>query len=55
MSFIKDDFILTNETAKKLYHKYAADMQLFANAWTTFGDYWTRTHMPVQVVKQFGL
>ena len=28
MSFIKDDFLLTNETAKKLYHKYAADMPI---------------------------
>lgn len=28
MSFIKDDFILTNETAKKLYHSFAKDMPI---------------------------
>ena len=26
MSFITDDFILQNETAKKLYHTYAKNM-----------------------------
>lgn len=36
-------------------NKYAQDMMLFNNAWTTFGDYWTRTHMPVQKVCQFRL
>ena len=36
-------------------NKYAQDMMLFNNAWTTFGDYWTRTHMPVQKVRQFRL
>lgn len=35
--------------------KYAQDMLLFNNAWTTLGDYWTRTHMPVQQVCQFRL
>ena len=35
--------------------KYSQDMLLFNNAWTTFGDYWTRTHMPVQRVCQFRL
>lgn len=35
--------------------KYAQDMQLYNNAWMTFGDYWTREHMPVQRVKQFSL
>lgn len=35
--------------------KYAQDMQLFNSAWTTFGDYWTRTHMPRQRVAQFQL
>ena len=28
MSFINDDFILTNETAKKLYHDYAENMPI---------------------------
>ena len=28
MSFIHDDFILTNETAKKLYHDYAEKMPI---------------------------
>ena len=28
MSFINDDFILKNETAKKLYHKYAKDLPI---------------------------
>lgn len=28
MSFIKDNFILTNETAKKLYHSFAKDMPI---------------------------
>ena len=28
MSFINDDFILTNETAKKLYHDYAEKMPI---------------------------
>ena len=28
MSFINDDFILKNETAKKLYHEYAKDMPI---------------------------
>lgn len=28
MSFIKEDFLLTNETAKKLYHKYAENMPI---------------------------
>ncbi len=28
MSFIKEDFLLTNETAKKLYHTYAAKMPI---------------------------
>ena len=28
MSFINDDFILKNETAKKLYHKFAEDMPI---------------------------
>ena len=28
MSFIKDDFILTNETAKRLYHDYAEKMPI---------------------------
>lgn len=36
-------------------NKYAQDMQLFNNAWITFGDYWTRNHMPRQRVKQFAL
>lgn len=35
--------------------KYAQDKVLFNNAWVTFGDYWTRTHMPIQRVKQFRL
>lgn len=35
--------------------KYAQDMLLFNNAWTTFGDYWTRTHMPVQRICQYRL
>lgn len=35
--------------------KYSQDMLLFNNAWTTFGDYWTRTHMPVQQVCQYRL
>lgn len=35
--------------------KYAQDMMLFNNAWTTFGDYWTRTHMPKQRVCQLRL
>ena len=35
--------------------KYEQDMVLFNNAWTTFGDYWTRTHMPRQTVCQFQL
>lgn len=35
--------------------KYAQDMMLFNNAWTTFGDYWTRTHMPRQRVCQLRL
>lgn len=35
--------------------KYAQDMQLFNNAWTTLGDYWTRTHMPKQRVTEFRL
>ena len=28
MSFIKDDFLLNNETAKKLYHNYAKKMPI---------------------------
>ena len=28
MSFINDDFILTNETAKRLYHDYAEKMPI---------------------------
>ena len=28
MSFIHDDFILTNETAKRLYHDYAEKMPI---------------------------
>lgn len=35
--------------------KYAQDMQLYNNAWATFGDYWTREHMPKPRVKQFRL
>ena len=29
MSYIKDDFLLRNETAKKLYNDYAKDMPIF--------------------------
>lgn len=29
MSFIHEDFMLTNETAKKLYHEYAKEMPIF--------------------------
>ena len=36
-------------------NKYAQDMQLFNSSWTTFGDYWTRTHMPIQKTCQFQL
>ena len=28
MSFINDDFILTNKTAKRLYHDYAEKMPI---------------------------
>ncbi len=35
--------------------KYAQDKVLFNNAWVTFGDYWTRTHMPRQRVTEFRL
>ena len=28
MSFINDDFMLKNETAKKLYHEYAESMPI---------------------------
>ena len=29
MSYIKDNFLLTNKTAERLYFKYAKDMPLF--------------------------
>lgn len=29
MSFITEDFMLTNETAKRLYHDYAKDLPIF--------------------------
>lgn len=35
--------------------KYAQDTVLFGNAWTTLGDYWTRTHMPLMRVRQYRL
>lgn len=35
--------------------KYSQDSILFANAWTTFGDYWTRTHMPITRVREYRL
>lgn len=35
--------------------KYANDKILFNNAYNTYSDYYTRTHMPVQRVRQFRL
>ena len=35
--------------------KYGQDMVLFNNAWTTFGDFWRRGHMPIQRVCQYRL
>ena len=29
MSYIKDNFLLTNKTAEKLYEKYAKNMPIF--------------------------
>lgn len=36
-------------------NKYAQDKELFNSAYMTFGDYYTRTHMPVQHVREFQL
>lgn len=33
--------------------KYQNDSALYNNAWTIYSDYYTRTHMPLQVVPQF--
>lgn len=35
--------------------KYANDKTLFNAAYMTYSDYYTRTHMPIQRVKQFRL
>jgi len=35
--------------------KYANDRTLFNNAWKELDDYWTRTHMPKQRVREFRL
>lgn len=35
--------------------KYANDKILFNNAYNTYSDYYTRTHMPLQRVRQFRL
>ena len=29
MSFITDDFVLTNDAARKLFHEHAADMPIY--------------------------
>ena len=33
--------------------KYTQNMVRFNNAWQTYADYFNRTHMPVQIVRQF--
>lgn len=33
--------------------KYNNDRALFENAWTEFGDYWRREHMPVSTAQRF--
>lgn len=40
------------DTANRETGEYAKDMALFNNAWQTLCDYWNRTHMPRQRVKQ---
>lgn len=35
--------------------KYAQNMVRFNNAWQTYGDYYNRHHMPIQMVRQFRL
>ena len=36
-------------------NRYAQDSELFNMAYTAFGDYYTRTHMPKQRVQEFQL
>ena len=36
-------------------YKYAQDKELFNAAYSTYSDYYTRTHMPVQHVVEFQL
>lgn len=36
-------------------NKYATDKTLFNSAYMTYGDYYTRTHMPVMKVREFQL
>ena len=43
MSYIKDNFLLTNKTAEKLYFNYAKDMPIF--------DY--HCHLPEKQIKAF--
>ncbi len=33
--------------------KYNNDRALFENAWTEFGDYWRREHMPITTAPRF--
>lgn len=40
------------DIANRETSEYAKDMVLFNNAWQTLCDYWNRTHMPRQRVKQ---
>ena len=37
------------------YDKYANDSQLYNNAYQTYSDYYTRTHMPKAAVPEFEL
>lgn len=37
------------------YDKYGNDQQMYNNAYLTYSDYYTRTHMPLQKVREFRL
>lgn len=43
------------DLANNEINKYAQDRELFNSAYATFSDYYTRTHMPLQRVREFHL
>ena len=43
------------DVANAEINNYATDKELFNTAYLSYGDYYTRTHMPVQHVREFQL